>query len=143
MLRCSSMVFLALFLLSGSALAYIDQVYFESSIMEGDDLHVFVEGWMQDGCWEFLGSSTNTYNEMLVVYISTIYPEDTPDGCPLVVIPFEVSESFLSLSRGTYTLRIYENRPPLEPISVDFTVEVVGPVGNDTPTWDSIKAIYR
>ena len=142
MCRCYPLVFLALFLLSGSALAYIDNVYFESTIMEGDDLDVMVEGYMPDGCWEFLESSTNAYSQTLVVYISTINT-DTGEGCPLVVIPYLVEESFPSLTQGTYTLRIYENRPPEEPISIDFEVEVTGPVGNDDSTWDSIKAIYR
>ena len=110
--------------------------------MEGDDLEVLVEGGLPDSCWEFLGWTTNAYSQMLVVNISTINP-DPGAGCLPAVTPYEVFAVFPALTEGTYTLRIYENRPPLAPNVLDFTVEVTSPVADDGGTWDSVKSLYR
>ena len=129
-------------LLPGIAMAYITDVAFSSSLVEGEDLEVGVVGYMPSLCWEFLGSTTNAYNQMLVVYIDTINP--TPDAdCPAMIISFEVDEVFEGLEPGLYTLRIYENRPPWEPNILDFPVDVSSAVGNGSETWAAVKALYR
>ena len=142
MFRCAMLVVSMSLLIPVFALAYVDAVYFQDSIMEGEDLAVLVEGSMPDSCWEFIDGTTNAYDQMLVVYIDTINP--TPgDGCLTIVIPYEVDVVFPSLSVGTYTLRIYENRPPMEPNILDYTVEVDSPVGNGALAWGALKALYH
>ncbi len=142
MTRFASLFVLVLLLISGTALARIDAVYYTEYAMEGDDLDVFVEGSLVDACWDFLGSSTNAYNQTLVVAINTLdsAPEDT---CPQIITPYVVSAIFPSLTQGVFTLRIYEYRTPWPAIIEDYTIEVNSPVAIDETTWEAIKFLYR
>jgi len=143
MLRFATVCFLVFLFAPAAGLAYIDFVGIDSTqLIEGDDLYVSVEGSMPSSCWEFLGSSTNAYSQMLVLYIDTINP--TPEaGCLTVLVPWSADAVFPDLLEGVYTLRIYEHRPPMPDNIQDHEIVVTSPVSNDSRSWDALKALYR
>ncbi len=122
--------------------AYLETIEFDDTLVEGESLFVVVTGYLPDLCWEYLGDSTNAYHQTLVVYIDTV-EIPTDDGCPQVIVPYTVQAVFPDLAADTYTLRIYERRPPLTDSIQDFEIVVTGTVSNDSTAWGAIKALYR
>lgn len=114
----------------------------------GETVTITVAGEMPDSCWSLTGHNClDVVGQEIGLEIFTY--DCAGRGCEIclaMLIPFEVSCTYVFSAPGIYNVLAVEVWDSLRPVfSVDLTTsfEVLDSVAAEARTWGTIKALYR